>query len=974
MKEFLLTVLSATPFAGRPLFPIVVPSGIPTPHGLLPRLLENPGREWHQLNHRLSAVVSSPTLWLPVTGVALLAAAVVVLRLTRQRELAHGGRLIRLLAPPTVDPAGALTFWNNLIPLLRPAFKRSLFGQPHLSFEISADAGGLSFAIWTPDAVPPEMVEQAVEAAWPGARTTTEPATSPLPTSAATGGRLRLGRPDALPLKTDHAADPLRPLLGALSGIEENQAVCIQLLARPVTGRRLAGLRTATKRRRAVAQSAPGTPAPAPDPFRASELAGMVTKAASPAYAVELRYAAATLTPAADKATAKWEAKVRRGQAHAVASAFASYTGLNGLVRRPLPKPVSQLAGRRIGRGQLMSVAEVAAVAHLPLDATVPGLTRAGARSVTAAAAIPTVHGDPGRDLDGYFNDTSDDFPPVTDSITFPSGLLTSPVGKTGSLPTARDGDSGSSPAGPLTSTAGISGSLPPARDDDSGAFRAVPLTSADGSPAEPVRPPVAAGKLLGLTTRGRRVMLPVADGRHHFHVLGATGSGKSTLLTNLILDDIAAGRGVAVIDPKGDLITDLLDRIPLGAAGRLMLLDPANAGDGRPFTVALNPLAGSDPQLAVDHLVGIFHRIFAAFWGPRTDDLMRSACLTLLVYAGRHGQTANLAELPQLLTDPTFRARITADLDDPAGLGGFWSTYENLGDGGRSQMIGPLLNKLRAFLLRDFVRAAVSASPTGDTQSPAAKVLAGGILLARLPKGLLGDDTSRLLGSFLVAQIWQAATHQSQHGQTARRDASLYVDECHNFLTLPHSFDDVLAEARGYHLSLILAHQHLGQLPTELRAALSSNARNKIYFSVSPEDAHQLERHTLPELGGYDLAHSTGFTAAARLVVDGNNTPAFTLQTRPAPPAIAGRADALRAAVAGPDRGNRRRPVSLSGRPPDAASVPTPGIQSGVQSGVRSGIHSGIRLSSDPDRAAEPAARRPVQGSDAPADSCGEW
>ncbi len=149
-------------------------------------------------------------------------------------------------------------------------------------------------------------------------------------------------------------------------------------------------------------------------------------------------------------------------------------------------------------------------------------------------------------------------------------------------------------------------------------------------------------------------------------------------------------------------------------------------------------------------------------------------------------GRPPTSLELPQLLTDPTFRARITAGLDDPAGLGGFWSTYEQLGDGGRSQMIGPLLNKLRAFLLRDFVRSTVSATPTGDDQSPAANVLDGGILLARLPKGLLGDDTSRLLGSFLVAQIWQAATHQSRHGQASRPDASLYVDECHNFLTLP--------------------------------------------------------------------------------------------------------------------------------------------------------------------------------------------
>ena len=926
----------------------MVPSGIPTPHGLLPRLLANPSREWHQLSHRLLAVVSSPALWLPAVAVVLAVGAAALLRLWRQRELARGGRLIRLLAPPTVDPAGALTFWNNLIPLLRPAWKRSLFGQPHLSFEINADAGGLSFAIWVPDAVPPVMVERAAEAAWPGARTISHEATPPLPEQAvATGGRLRLTRPDALPLKTDHPSDPLRPLLGALSGIEEGQAACIQLLARPVTGRRLARLRTATKRRRAVSQTTAGHPPPAPDPFRASELAGMVTKAASPAFAVELRYAVATLTPASNRATAKLEGQIRRGQAHAIASAFASYTGLNHLTRGHLREPVQQLADRRLGRGQLMSVAEVAALAHLPLDATVPGLSRAGARSVIAGSGVPTVHADPYSELDGYFNDAADDLQPPADSISFPSG--------------------------PLTSTARETGHLSPTLETDSGSFLAGRVTSTARKLPESLRPPVAAGKLLGLTTRRRRVMLPVADGRHHFHVLGATGSGKSTLLTNMVLDDIAAGRGVAVIDPKGDLITDLLDRIPPDAASRLMLLDPAKDSNGRPFTVALNPLAGPDPQLAVDHLVGIFHRIFAAFWGPRTDDLMRSACLTLLGYAGRHGQTANFADLPQLLTDPTFRARITADLNDPAGLGGFWSTYENLGDGGRSQMIGPLLNKLRAFLLRDFVRDTLSASPTRDDPSPAANVLNGGILLARLPKGLLGDDTSRLLGSFLVAQIWQAATHQAQHGQEGRPDASLYVDECHNFLTLPHSFDDVLAEARGYHLSLILAHQHLGQLPAELRAALSSNARNKIYFPVSPEDAHHLERHTLPELGAYDLAHSTGFTAAARLVIDGNNTPAFTLHTRPAPPAIAGRAGELRNpsfSITAEPGGRTAASRSTTGGGERPGNRP---IHYLIESGIQSGIESGIGLSSDP-----PARRiRPAPPTDNPsnasADSMGD-
>jgi len=189
-------------------------------------------------------------------------------------------------------------------------------------------------------------------------------------------------------------------------------------------------------------------------------------------------------------------------------------------------------------------------------------------------------------------------------------------------------------------------------------------------------------------------------------------------------------------------------------------------------------------------------------------------------------------------------------------------------------------------------------------------QVLDGGVLLARLPKGLLGDDTSRLLGSFVVAAVWQAATHRARLGQAARVDSSLYVDECQNFLNLPRSFEELLAEARGYRLSLVLAHQHLAQLPKELREAVSSNARTKVWFSMSPEDAHALGRHMAPEVSEHDLAHLGAYQAAARLVVDGQETPACTLRTRPAPPAISGRAEAVAAAA----RAAHGRPVEAPG------------------------------------------------------------
>ncbi|MHB8456844.1 MAG: TraM recognition domain-containing protein, partial [Acidimicrobiales bacterium] len=157
------------------------------------------------------------------------------------------------------------------------------------------------------------------------------------------------------------------------------------------------------------------------------------------------------------------------------------------------------------------------------------------------------------------------------------------------------------------------------------------------------------------------------------------------------------------------------------------------------------------------------------------------------------------------------------------------------------------------------------------------------------------------------------------------------YIDEAQNFLTLPRSYEEMLAEARGYGLSLVLAHQHLAQLPRELREALSANARNKVMFNCSPEDAHVLARHFEPELGAHDLSHLGAYQAACRLVVSGADAPGFTLRTLPAAPANPRRAaqvrNEARATFGLTDR--QRRDLSLQARRPGRRqSAGSPGGQ----------------------------------------------
>jgi len=254
-------------------------------------------------------------------------------------------------------------------------------------------------------------------------------------------------------------------------------------------------------------------------------------------------------------------------------------------------------------------------------------------------------------------------------------------------------------------------------------------------------------------------------------------------------------------------------------------------------------------------------------------------ALLTLLRHPG-----TTLCEVPLLLLNREVRARLTKQLDDPIGLRPFWQEYEAFGDGQRAQMVGPVLNKLRSFLLRPTVRNVLGQSRS--TLELAQVMDHGGILLVNLSKGALGEESSRLLGSFIVSRIWQTALRRAQRPESWRPDFNLYLDEFQNYLHLPQSLDDVLAEARAYRLNLTLANQHLGQLRDGTRQAVEANARSKIVFQASQEDARHLAREFTP-LSEVHLESLDLHQVAVRLSVRGHTEAPFTAATEPAPPGL---------------------------------------------------------------------------------------
>jgi len=420
--------------------------------------------------------------------------------------------------------------------------------------------------------------------------------------------------------------------------------------------------------------------------------------------------------------------------------------------------------------------------------------------------------------------------------------------------------------------------------------------------------------RLLGRSNwRGddRPVGLSIADSRHHLHLLGPTGTGKSTAMLNLAAQDIAAGRGVGVLDPKGDLVRELLARIPRERMDDVILIGP----DDDDLVVGINPLEcgpSDDPDLVAENTLTIFKRIYERSWGMRTDDILKAALLTLL---RRPGST--LAHIPLLLTNAPFRTRILRDVQDPLGLDQFWSWFGQLSDAQRTEAIGPVLNKLRDFLIRPRLRRLLCQS--SSSVDLRAVVDGGQILLADLSVGRWGATPSALIGSFLIAKLWQAVLARSVAPEEDRRDFFLFIDEFQQFLGIAGPFADALAQARSLRLSLTIANQHLGQLSADLREAIISNARSRAVFQCGQDDATALARQFAP-LDAAALMALPRFAMAARLSIEGRTSEPFTLRTLAPPPVTDG---AVAAAVKAASLRRYGRPIEAIDRELQATIAP---------------------------------------------------
>jgi len=373
-------------------------------------------------------------------------------------------------------------------------------------------------------------------------------------------------------------------------------------------------------------------------------------------------------------------------------------------------------------------------------------------------------------------------------------------------------------------------------------------------------------------------VRLPITDAVYHTHLLGPTGVGKSTVLLSLALADAAEGRGLLLLDPKGDLATDFLARLPEERAADVVVLDPTN-----PCPVGFNPLAGP-PELAVvtaEAVLGVLAELFRDSWGIRTADVLSAALLTL----ARIPQ-ATLVWLVPLLTNPAFRRRVlTLAPPDPLGTDVFWQGYEAKPVRTQAVEVAPVLNKLRQLMLRPGLRAMLGqAQPRFGLTDLLERRR---IVVVNLNQGLLGAGAARLLGTLLISQLWQHLLARQAEPVQRRQIVSVYIDEVQAFLAgLPGSLADALAQARSLGAAFHLAHQYRGQLSAEMIQAVETNTRSKVYFALSATDAAAAAR-LAPELEAADFQLLAQYQAYATVMHQGRRSGWFSLTTRPAPPAV---------------------------------------------------------------------------------------
>lgn len=376
---------------------------------------------------------------------------------------------------------------------------------------------------------------------------------------------------------------------------------------------------------------------------------------------------------------------------------------------------------------------------------------------------------------------------------------------------------------------------------------------------------------------RGQRQKFGIktVDRRRHVYIIGKTGMGKSVLLENMIRSDVEQKKGVAIIDPHGDLAEAVIDFVPAHRTNDVVILDPSDIS--HPF--AFNMLeAGSDPHkcsLIASGLLGVFKKMYSESWGPRLEHILRNCLLAL-------AETPNtsMMGIMRILVDEEYRRKIVSGISNPM-VRSFWiDEFGKFQERQRTEAISPIQNKVGQFLSSTMIRNIVGQ--VKSTVNIRFMMDTGKIIIVNLSKGKIGEDNSSLLGSMLITKFQLDAMSRADTAEKDRKDFYLYVDEFQNFAT--DAFATILSEARKYKLNLTMANQYVAQMPDEVRDAVFGNVGTLLCFQVGFDDSEYFSNQFSEEVLPNDIISLPKYNCYTKLMVDGMPSRTFSLSTLPPP------------------------------------------------------------------------------------------
>jgi hypothetical protein len=363
---------------------------------------------------------------------------------------------------------------------------------------------------------------------------------------------------------------------------------------------------------------------------------------------------------------------------------------------------------------------------------------------------------------------------------------------------------------------------------------------------------------LIGLTENERE---------RHVYIIGGTGNGKTTMLQYGIVQDMENGKGLAIIDPHGDMAENMLKHIPADRIDDVIYFNP----DDISYPIGLNILELSDElsddelirekDLITESVISIFRKIFSDddSGGHRVEYVLRNATQTALTVPD-----ATLFTIFELLNNPGYRKKVVAKLDNQD-LQNFWK--HELGKAGEMQRV-----KMTAGITAKIGRFLFSASAKRVLEQPKSTIdfddiiNSGKIFICNFSKGLIGEDTSELFGITVLAKLQLASLRRARIAQEDRKPFYLYVDEFQNFATA--SFVQMLSESRKYKLFMIMAEQSTSQQKDkDMVNIVLANAGTILSFRTgNPEDEKLILPLFSPFLDPGDIANLAPYNFFAKL------------------------------------------------------------------------------------------------------------